>query len=431
MAQRRLAIYVILILALVGGFLSGRAFFYNITCVFGGILIASLVFSWASINWLNIGRHTLVRRAQVGQYFEENFAVRNKSIIPKLWLEIRDHSDLPGHNSSQVVPFMTPSSTYRWKVGTLCVRRGQFTLGPMTVTSGDPFGFYIFPRHIGATSSIIVYPITVPIYDFATPTGALSGGQAIRRRTFEITPNAAGIREYAPGDSLNRIHWKSTARRGKLLVKEFEEDPLGDVWIILDLSKASLVERPSVATWGASDLAYSRGIPLPPSTEEYAIAAAGSIAQFFVEKGRSVGFLSYTPHRDYVAPDRGDRQLTDILEVLAVAKSETQLTLLQLLSMEAQHLTRGTTLVLITASLDTSWAALAHVQVRRGLSVIAVMIDPTSFGVYGPNFEGARQQVEAAGVTVYPLRQEDDLTATLSYRPGTNGKSYANTKFHS
>lgn len=423
MSQRRLAVYVVLILSLIGGFLDGRAIFYNLACVFGFALIGSLVFSWTSINWLSIGRQTYVRRAQVGQYFEENFLARNKGIIPKLWLEIRDHSDLPGHNSSHVVPFLTPRNAYEWRVGTLCVRRGQFTLGPMTVTSGDPFGFYVFPRHISATSSIIVYPITVPIYDFAKPTGALSGGQAIRRRTYEVTPNAAGIREYAPGDSLNRIHWKSSARRGKLLVKEFEEDPLGDVWIMLDLSRESLVERPSAATWGPSDLAYSRSNPLPPSTEEYGIAAAGSIAQYFLEQSRSVGFLTYSPHRDYVAPDRGDRQLTDILEVLAVAKSETHLTLQQLLSMEAQHLTRGTTLIIVTASLDTSWLPIAHIQVRRGLSVIAVMIDPTSFGVYGANFELARQQVESAGVIVYPLRQEDDLTATLSYRPGPNGKT--------
>ena len=93
-------------------------------------------------------------------------------------------------------------------------------------------------------SRIIVYPPTVPIHRFATPIGTLSGGEAVRRRAHFVTTNAAGVRDYQPGDSFNRIHWRSSARKDRLLVKEFELDPLADVWIFLDLSRGSLVERP-------------------------------------------------------------------------------------------------------------------------------------------------------------------------------------------
>ena len=100
---------------------------------------------------------------------------------------------------------------------------------------------------------IIVYPPTVPIHRFATPIGTLSGGEAVRRRAHFVTTNAAGVRDYQPGDSFNRIHWRSSARRDRLMVKEFELDPLADVWIFLDLSQGSLVER--------SDQASSRSGP--------------------------------------------------------------------------------------------------------------------------------------------------------------------------
>jgi uncharacterized protein (DUF58 family) len=63
----------------------------------------------------------------------------------------------------------------------------------------------------------------------------VTGGDALRRRTHYITTNASGVRDYAPGDPFNRIHWKSTARKDRLIVKEFELDPLADVWLILDL----------------------------------------------------------------------------------------------------------------------------------------------------------------------------------------------------
>jgi uncharacterized protein (DUF58 family) len=327
---------------------------------------------------------------------------------------------LPNHNTSFVVPTLMPRRGYRWQVRTPCTQRGQFMLGPMTLTSGDPFGLFQFPRHIAATSSILVYPATVPVYQFAAPLGALSGGQAVRKRTYEVTTNASGVRDYAPGDSLNRIHWKSTARRNRLLVKEFELDPLGDVWIFLDLSRESLVKRPH--NWAGETYRLRQGVTLPPSTEEYGVTIAASIAQYFIAQNRTVGFLSYTPYRDYISPDRGERQLTRILEVLATARSETEIGMHEMLAIEGPHLTRGTTLIVISSSTQVSWATEAHVQSRRGISVIGVMIDPSSFGLGGVQFSDMRNNVEMADVLVYPVRQEDDLTAALSYRPGPTAR---------
>lgn len=410
MAYRRNAVYLIIILAFGAGFISGRTFYYKIAYVFGALLVFSLVYAWLSVNWLQVRRQTRVRRLQVGQHFQETFSVVNRSPIPKLWLEVRDHSTLPDHRGSHVVPLLNYKRAYRWQVQTLCTRRGQYTLGPMTITSGDPFGLYQFPRHIATTSSVIVYPQTFPLYDFATPTGALTGGQAVRRLSFEVTPHAAGVREYAPGDSFKRIHWRTSARRDKLFVKEFELDPLGDVWLFLDLAPESLVERP-----GAYSPGYTSARRLPPSTEEYAVAATASLAQYFVAQNRTVGFLCYTPGRRYVAPDRGDRQLTDILEILATARSQAQLSLRQILALESPHITRGSTLVVVTSSTDTSWLAEAHVHARRGVMVLAILIDPASFGRPDIDFERVRQQVELAGITTYLVRQGDDITEALSY----------------
>ncbi len=417
MTYRRNVVHVIVILSLLGGLIWGYAFLFNIAYVFLAALLMGWLFSWMSVTWLRIGRSTYVRRIQVGQQFEESFIVRNSSYLPKLWLEVHDHSTLPHHHGSQIVPFLQGRHRYRWKVQTSCTRRGQFTLGPLTVLSGDPFGFFQFPRHINATSTIIVYPITLPIYEFASPAGALSGGHAVRRRTFEVTPNAFGVREYAPGDSLNRIHWRSSARRGKLMAKEFELDPMGDVWIFLDLSQESLVSN--VSAWGGNDYVLSPKLRLPPSTEEYGIVAAASLSQYFVDQNRSVGFLTYTPYREYIAPDRGDRQLVDILEALAIARSDTDVTLRHMLALESHHLGRGTTLILVTSSLQPDWIGEAYAQIQRGLTVVAVMIDPTSFGGQPQNdFNTIREYVEAAGIIVYPIQQGDDLTSALSYRPG-------------
>ncbi len=416
MANRRNAFYVLIIFFLLGGLLSGRTFLFNLAYAFGAVLVAAFIWSWTSVNWVTIGRYTQARRAQVGHTLSEAFSIRNNSLLPKLWIEIRDHSDLPNHNPSHVVPTLMPRRRYTWETNTLCTRRGQFTLGPMTIVSGDPFGLFQFPRKIDATNRIIVYPPTVPIHRFATPIGTLSGGESVRRRAHFVTTNAAGIRDYQPGDSYNRIHWRSTARRDRLLVKEFELDPLADVWIFLDLSRDSLVERPQVRSNGQF---YTLPPDLPPSTEEYAITAAASLAQYFVSKGRALAFVTYAPHREIVQPDRGPRQLTRILEILATARSESELSLRQVLALEADHLGRGTTAIIVTASQDVAWAAEAHTLTRRGIRVVAVLVDAQSFGAPKKNHSDFRVMVEATGVLVYPVRQGDDLTAALSFQPNS------------
>ena len=416
MPNRRNIFYVLIIFSLVLGLVSERTFLFSLAYALGAVVIGAFIWSWTSVNWLTIARYTQSRRAQVGRPLDEVFTVHNSSLLPKLWLEIRDHSTLPNHHASHVVPTLMPRRRYRWETHTICTRRGEFTLGPMTIVSGDPFGLFQFPRKIAAMSSIIVYPPTVPIHRFATPIGTLSGGEAVRQRAHFVTTNASGVREYQPGDSFNRIHWRSTARRERLLVKEFELDPLADVWIFLDLAREALVERPQAKN-GAANV-YAPLPSLPPSTEEYGVTVAASLAQYFVNKGRALGFVTYAPHREIVQPDRGPRQLTRILEILAVARSESDRSFKQMLSLETNHLGRGTTAILITASQDESWAAEAHVLVRRGIRVICVIIDPRSFGAPARNTASLREMVEAAGTVVYTVRQDDDLTAALSYRSG-------------
>ena len=413
MSNRRNTFYLLILFSLLAWLVSGRAFLLHLAYVGFGVLAGAFVWSWMAINWVSIARYTQTRRAQVGQALVEHFSVRNTGLVPKLWLAVLDHSSLPHHNASHVVPTLLPRRRYAWQASTVCTRRGVFTLGPMTVLSGDPFGLFQFPRRIEATAQVIVYPLTVPIHRFATPIGPLTGGHAIRRRAHFITTNAAGVREYQPGDSFNRIHWRSTARRRRLMVKEFELDPLGDVWIFLDLSRASLVERPEAMDF--------RGLPpqLPPSTAEYGIVAAASLAQYFVDKGRALGFVTYSPQREIVQPDRGPRQLLRVLEILAVARSESDQALQHMLALEAHLLGRGTTAIIVTASQDPAWAAEAYALARRGVRLIAVLIDPVSFGAPPANHTDFRAMVEAAGALVYTVQQDDDLTAVLSYTPTT------------
>jgi uncharacterized protein (DUF58 family) len=263
---------------------------------------------------------------------------------------------------------------------------------------------------------VIVYPRTINVEHFELPMGMLSGGDAQRRRAQMITTNAAGVREYAPGDSFNRIHWATTARRERLMVKEFEIDPMVDVWMFVDFSSSSLVEDPNLKRVNGTGAAIPNNGDIPYSTEEYAVVIAASLAKYFIEAERALGFAAYIPHREIHQPERGNRQLLRILQSLAVARSFTNYTLAEMLTLETPYFTRGTTLVIITASLDARWIAEAQVLARKGIRPVCVLIEPSSFG--GRDVpENTRAMLRLAKIPTINIRRGDDLTAALRQRP--------------
>lgn len=417
MQNRRNAVYVLLILSLLTGLFTGRAFFFNLAYLFVGLILIAFIWAWLSVRWIGISRRTRARRAQVGRTLDEAFIVNNRALLPKLWLEVRDHSDLPNHRASHVVPALGARSSYRWYVETPCVVRGEFQLGPMTLVSGDPFGLFLSLRRLTSTSRVIVYPQTVPLNYFELPVGQLSGGEAQRRRAHFVTTNAAGVREYVNGDSFNRIHWRSTARRDKLMVKEFDIDPLVDIWLFVDFSARSLVEDPTLQRTDDNQIIVPSGGGIPPSTEEYNVVVAASLAKYFIDLERALGFAAYTPVREIHQPERGNRQLTRILQTLAVARSRAAHSLGEMLTLETPYFTRGTTLIIVTSSLDLNWVAGAQILSRKGIRPMCVLVDPQSFG--GPQSpDDLRGLLRLAKIPTLVVRKHDDLSMVLAQRPG-------------
>ena len=408
------------ILALIGALVTGRDMFYQLTYAIVAMIVLSLFWAWTGVGWVRFSRKTRVRRAQVGRPLEERLAVLNTGRLPKLWLEVRDESNLPGHHAGFVISNLSSRVERGWNVRTTCQERGRFTLGPVTLTSGDPFGLFHVSRKIPATSTVVVYPATVELRAFPLPVGQLPGGDALRRRTHYVTTNASGVREYAPGDGFNRIHWPSTARRDRLIVKEFELDPLSDVWMVLDMHRDVHCDAGTLE-WRQHLLQLDRMPPwsrkparleLPPSTEEYAVTAAASIAQYFLRSDRALGLVAIGQRREVVQADRGERQLTKVLETLAALHARGDIPLAQVLTAEAMGLARGTTLVVVSSSVDMRWPIVARHLDRSGLNVVSVLIDPQSFG--GPPGIGAvAAQFTMSAIPAYVIRKGDVMEQVL------------------
>jgi uncharacterized protein (DUF58 family) len=414
--SRYRVILLLFIVTLVGSLSTGKALWWSFAGALFALLFVSVVWAWMGVNWLRVGRRTLTRVAQVGQVLDEEFMLTNLSRIPKLWTEVRDFSTLPGHYASRVIGWVNGKQWRAWRISTFCSRRGRYTLGPIVISSGDPLGIYQMRRTLNRVNSILVYPATWQFGDFPLPGGHLPGGEAQRRRTHYVTTNASGVRDYMTGDVINRIHWPLSMKRMRLTVKEFELDPMSEIWILLDLASAAHVRMPDIEPAADGLTETTPGTPdtfvLPPQTEEYAISMTASVAQYFLKQGRSIGMVAYNQHREVLNSDRGERQINKVMEMLSVLHADGQVPFERVLRAEGTLLPRGATVIVISPSTDVRWALSIQQMVRSGLRAVAVVIDSETFG----GTQSAAPLIGAlaeAGAIVRVLKRGQSLTEAI------------------
>jgi uncharacterized protein (DUF58 family) len=361
-----------------------------------GLLVAGSAL-WANwnVSGLELRRRHRATRIQVGDNFVEQAVLESVSgpgqWWPRVWLELHDASDFPGHHLDGVLS-LGPLGHRVWEIRSTCTRRGRFSLGPVWVTSGDPFGIFRASRKLTEGTTIVVYPRAVPLPRFGRVPGELPGGSLQGVRVQFNTPNVSSVRDYRPGDAFNRIHWPTTARINRLMVREFELDPTADIWIVLDLH---------------ADVHAGSGLE---STEEYAVTVAASLARHLLDQSRAVGLVSQTAT---LPADRGPRQAERILEVLALVTASSTLPLSAMLSAETSRFARSSTLIVVTPSTAESWARFCQALGGRGVHTTAVLIEAATFG-QAPLTLLLVSSLAAAHVPTYLVKRGDRLENALS-----------------
>jgi uncharacterized protein (DUF58 family) len=342
------------------------------------LLFVSWVWSRFSLQRIGLRRELSMDRVRAGEVVEETLILTNYSSLPKLWIEIRDYSTLPGHAISRAT-HIRGKQTVEWSVSTRCVHRGRFRLGPIVAASGDPIGLYQQQRSIPGTHEVLVLPAAVDVSAIPFPADQLSGGVTVHLTSPAVSPSIAGLREYVPGDPLNHISWNATARRGMMMVKEFEPDPTADIVVLVDLNDSS--RRPVM---GGNPGEYRVVLD---TTEEFAVSIAASLSERGLNDGRKVGLVVNRSMPVRILPDSSQRQWLRIFETLAVATSYGHRPLAEAIAAEANRLSRMTSLIVVTATRDDTWVDAIRSLTERRIPVSIVLIDDSWETNGGPELD--------------------------------------------
>lgn len=349
------------------------------------LLVAFLVFLFGGVAHLwdryclsrvEYSRHLSSKRVFFGEEVLLEVEISNRKPLPLPWLQIDDQipqgvtllkgRTSPSHMINRVLLSQFLSLSWYHKVKRRypmsCQQRGYFSFGPATLRSGDLFGLFSREQEVGPVDNLIVYPKIVPLEKLGIPSMQPLGDIRTKSHLFQDPILTMGIRDYHPGDSLRRIHWKTTARLGQLQTKVFEPTTTIDMGIFLD------VRTVPPPLWG-----------VVPELLELAIIVAASLSKHALDEGYRVGF--YANQNSLLSegcirlpPSQHADQLQRILETLAQVYSTETAPIASLVVSESRNLSWGSTMVVITAMpTDALLSALLRVK-RAGRKIALILV---------------------------------------------------------
>jgi uncharacterized protein (DUF58 family) len=291
-------------------------------------------------------------------------------------------------------PLRRDGRAYRGTYVVERVPRGRYVVEEAEATIEDPFGLAHAEVELPAGGSLVVYPRLVHLDGLFSESGAHAqdGRRMLLRRQAGFDFHS--VREYERGESLRKVHWPSTARRGQLMVKELEDAPRDEIAIVLDADAAAVA--------GGSFDAQVR--------------AAGSILRTHASRSRRsvLSVNAEVPLSIRVSSLDNDWQAA--YEVLAAVEPDGSRPVVELISRESPA-ARALELVLVTARLSP---ALGTKLVQRALSnhgVSVVWVDAPSFAGRPTQVEPELLRLQLAGIPVAVVRAGESLAAALSAGP--------------
>ncbi len=268
-------------------------------------------------------------------------------------------------------------------------RRGWFEPGPVPLRTRAPAGLFE-AEHLAPAEGggVLIFPEYRELERFPL----LDRRPATQNPYARVGPGSEflGVREYRPGDPPRHVHWRTTARAGQLVVREFAEETQPGLTIALDVRAASVIGGPD-------DDTLERAIKAAATLVHY--AAARHLGVELAAASRAwpapAGPLSRWAALSYLArvPGDGERPFAAVLEQLGAA-------------------------VFVAALLPAPDEAVVPALIglkRQGAEVLAVLIDPAPFApALAGQAAGLAARLRAAGLSARVIGSEPDWEHTLA-----------------
>jgi uncharacterized protein (DUF58 family) len=326
--------------------------------------VAALIVQRARVQVAN-RRSVEPNRAAAGEAINVHLVITNRSVLRTGTLMLEDQLperlvgrarfvlDPLGSHESRTVSYRLPG-----------LGRGRYRVGPLRIRLADPFRLIDLTRSFTATSEFVVAPVIDQLPPIEPPRSDEMGDSSGSHSIGTHGADDQSTREYRIGDDLRKIHWRSSARTGTLMVRQEERPWRGQSTVLLDMRAIAHTTAPDAPASGEHDLRLS-------SSFEWAVSAAASIGSHLLRRGRELTLLG-DPADDRLRMANSDQ----LASHLANAREQKYLDLTPLAA-PIRTAVRESSLVAVLGRLDAaSIRILADAHPRgRSASALAVLLD--------------------------------------------------------
>ena len=214
-----------------------------------GILLLNRFFTRQWTEKITVQRHAAGEVFELGASCEFTLTVTNQGALPVPWLLLEDalatdalaesprRLEVAGARLKLVRLARNESTTLAYQV--TFRQRGYYQFGPLLLETGDVFGLHRRFQVAGEPAFALVLPKVLPVQGYNLASRRPFGAIRVTHRLFEDPTRLAGVRPYQPGDPLNRVHWRATARSGALHSRVFETSRITGATFLLDFHATS------------------------------------------------------------------------------------------------------------------------------------------------------------------------------------------------
>ena len=386
-----LILYVVVLFVVAAAF-RVDFFFYVLYFIFGVQLLARV---WVDQALKRVTyRFDYPQRVFVGERATVRIQLTSKTALPLPWLRLHESTpvSLRRAEAFEGVMVLRPYERRDFEYELDCRQRGYYTLGPLTLESGDLFGLQRSRQREAQERVLLVYPRVLPLSQLGLPAQSPFGSIPVKERLYEDPTRLIGVRDYVRGDSFRKIHWRTSAAQGKLQVKRFEPAISIEALVVLNLRQEDY------------------GIARFYTASELGITTAASIAAHLVSARQTVGLacnaldpLSGQESFLGLDPGRGQGHLLQLLDILARVRLCHSLSFVETVRKASLGLTWGATVIIITPDVDDELFSLLLWLKQRGLHLVLLVTDPQQA------FRQVQQRAAQVNISALLVWQESDL----------------------
>jgi len=369
--------------------IGGRFPYFVFYTVFLTVLL-SYLWTLYVVKKLRFSVDTEKMSVYTGDRVELKVDVQNKSLLIAPYIELNNEmiKTMTGKAPLNNIISIMPLSSKRVVESVNCKYRGHYIFGPINALVSDVFGIFSWNKKIICPGVLTVYPKVSVLQHFYVKPAQAFGTLTTKKKAHEDYSSISDIRTYYPGDSLKRIHWKVSARKGSLQVKEFDMSGNIEAFIFLnmynrdycDIYRLEMEERAVESAAAAIYYMLRRNI----NTSSYANCSK----------------MTHTKGRDL-------KEFKKFLDELVTIKSDGTTTMADIIGLRLRLLPGGSSVVLITPMLDKSLLDKIIQLKSMGFEVIIIYIMIEDMD------EECMKIFDYYGIKLYKIGLSDDVRTSL------------------